>query len=220
MIDYSWDVLIFKIILPACWASLKMMAIAGVLAGIAGFAVAIVLFLSNKGGLRENLRLYKALNLLISFARSFPFVILMVAIIPITRLVAGTSIGWTAALVPLTIAGIPYMARLYENSLREVDTALIDAARSWGASDLQIVFRVVVIEATPSLISGSVFSAIHMLNLTAIAGAIGAGGLGASALEFGYQVSNDKAMYSIVAVLVAWVILIQFLGDLIYKRFK
>lgn len=220
MISYSWDVLIFKIILPSCWASLKMMVIAGLLAGVIGFAIATMMYMTNKGGLRENLGLYKFLNLVISFARSFPFVILMVAIIPITRLIAGTSIGWTAALVPLTIAGIPYMARLYENSLREVDTALIDAARSWGASDLQIVFRVAVVEALPSIISGSVFSAIHMLNLTAIAGAIGSGGLGASALQYGYQVSNDEVMYTIVAVLVVWVILIQFFGDRIYKRFK
>ncbi|WP_368041496.1 methionine ABC transporter permease [Clostridium sp. 001] len=132
----------------------------------------------------------------------------------------GSSIGWQAAIVPLTIAATPFMARIFENSLKEVNPSLVEAAKSFGASDMQIIFKVVIVEALPSLVSGYILSVIQVLNFTAVAGTIGAGGLGASALQYGYQSNNDKVMYSIVLVLVVWVILIQVIGDFVYKKIR
>ena len=139
---------------------------------------------------------------------------------PITRVITGSSIGWVSALIPLTFASTPFMARMIENSIKEVNPALVDAAKSFGASDWQIIFGVVLAEALPSLITGSILSIIHVLNLTTVAGAIGAGGLGASALQYGYQSNNDKVMYSIIVILICMVILIQYTGDRIYKKIK
>ena len=152
--------------------------------------------------------------------RSFPFIILMISIITFTRLVVGTSIGETAALVPLTVACTPFMGRIFQNSFKEIDPALIEAAQSFGASKTQIVVKVMLKEAVPSIISGLCLGVINLLSATAMAGAIGAGGLGAVALTYGYQNFNQKIMYSIVVVLIVLVAFIQYFGDWIYKKLK
>jgi ABC-type proline/glycine betaine transport system permease subunit len=135
-------------------------------------------------------------------------------------MIAGTSIGETAALVPLTVACTPFMARIFQNSFKEVDPALIEAAQSFGASKWQIVFKVMLKESVPSIISGLCLAIINLLGCTAMAGAIGAGGLGAVALQYGYQSFNLKIMYSIVVILIILVALIQYFGDWIYKKLK
>lgn len=209
-----------RIIIPSFLVTIKMLAVSIVLAGIFGMILAVILYMTRPGGLTPNGVIYKLLNTLVSLIRSFPFIILMVSIIPFTRLVTGSSIGWTAAIVPMTFAGTPFMARMFENNLKEVNPALVEAAQAFGASNSQIIFRVIFVEALPALISSSILAIIQLLSLSAVAGTVGAGGLGAAALTYGYQSFNDTVMYSIVAVLFVLVFLIQFIGDSIYKKFS
>ncbi|WP_406541467.1 methionine ABC transporter permease [Clostridium ljungdahlii] len=220
MRDIPWEEIINRIMLPACIATLKMLVLGALLGSFFGFILAMIMYMTREDGIRPNKTVNTISNALISVIRSFPFIILMVSIIPLTRLIVGTSIGWQAAIVPLTVAATPFMARIFENSLKEVNPSLVEAAKSFGASDMQIIFKVVIVEALPSLVSGYILSVIQVLNFTAVAGTIGAGGLGASALQYGYQSNNDKVMYSIVLVLVVWVILIQVIGDFVYKKIR
>ncbi len=208
------------IIIPAFFDTLKMLLISGILSTLFGFIFGVVLIVTEKGGLYENVVLNRILDFIVNTIRSFPFIILMVSIIPFTRLVVGSSIGDTAALVPLTVACTPFMARIFQNSFKEVDPALIEAAQSFGASKWQIVFKVMLKESIPSIISGLCLAIINLLGATAMAGAVGAGGLGAVALTYGYQNFNQEIMYSICLILIILVALIQYFGDWIYKKLK
>ncbi|MEZ3488125.1 MAG: ABC transporter permease [Lachnospiraceae bacterium] len=208
------------IIVPAFFDTLKMLLISGVLSTIFGFVFGVVLIVTEKGGLYENVVLNRILDFIVNTIRSFPFIILMVSIIPFTRLIVGSSIGDTAALVPLTVACTPFMARIFQNSFKEVDPALIEAAQSFGASKWQIVFKVMLKESVPSIISGLCLAIINLLGATAMAGAVGAGGLGAVALTYGYQNFNQEIMYSICLILIILVAIIQYFGDWIYKKLK
>ncbi len=218
--NYTFAQIFQMLIVPAFIATLKMLAIAGVLSTLLGFVFGVILVVTEKGGLYENMFINRILDFIVNMIRSFPFIILMISIIPFTRLIAGTSIGETAALVPLTVACTPFMARIFQNSFKEVDPALIEAAQSFGASKWQIVFKVMLKESVPSIISGLCLAIINLLGCTAMAGAIGAGGLGAVALQYGYQSFNLKIMYSIVVILIILVALIQYFGDWIYKKLK
>ncbi len=155
---------------------------------------------------------------MVNSIRSFPIIILIVAISPITRLIVGTTIGERAAIFPLTIAATPFMARILETSMKAVDRQLIEAARSFGASDWQIVTRVMVKESMPLIVSGATLSAITFLSATTLAGAVGAGGIGAVALNYGYQSFNNTVLYTSVITLFVMVQLIQFVGDRLYKK--
>jgi D-methionine transport system permease protein len=208
------------LIAPAIVATLKMLLISSILSTFFGFFVGVALTVTEKGGLCENKVVNRILDFVVNMIRSFPFIILMISIIPLTRLIAGTSIGETAALVPLTVACTPFMARIFQNSFKEIDPALIEAAQSFGASKIQIITRVMLKEAVPAIISGLCLGIINLLGCTAMAGAIGAGGLGAVALTYGYQNFNQKIMYSIVVVLIVLVAFIQYFGDWIYKKLK
>lgn len=218
--NYTFLQICQMLIVPAFAATIKMLVISSVLSTFFGFFIGVVLILTEKGGLCENIVINRILDFIVNMIRSFPFIILMISIIPFTRLVAGTSIGETAALVPLTVACTPFMGRIFQNSFKEIDPALIEAAQSFGASKTQIVVRVMLKEAVPSIISGLCLGIINLLSATAMAGAIGAGGLGAVALTYGYQNFNQKIMYSIVAVLIVLVAFIQYFGDWIYKKLK
>ena len=217
---YSFSQLFDMLILPAIFDTLWMLLISGVLSVALGFVFGVVLVLTEKDGLCENLLVNRVLDFIVNVIRSFPFIILMISIIPFTRLIVGSSIGDTAALVPLTVACTPFMARIFQNSLKEVDPALIEAAQSFGASRRQIVFRVMLKEAVPSIISGLCLAIINLLGCTAMAGAVGAGGLGAVALTYGYQNFNETIMYSIVVILIVMVAAIQYFGDWIYRKMK
>ena len=160
------------------------------------------------------------MSAIINVLRSVPFIILAVAIIPFTRIIVGTSVGENAAIVPLTIASSPFIARLIESSLKEVNPSLIEAAKSFGASNSQIIFKVMIKEAIPSIVSNLTLATITILGLTAMAGAVGAGGLGAVGLTYGYQSFNDTIMYSTVFLLMLVVGIIQVLGNLMYKKLK
>ena len=207
-----------NILLEALGQTLYMTIIATVLATIIGFIIAIILVVTDEKGLRPNKQINTVLGAIINTVRSFPFIILIVAIIPFTRMIVGTSIGVDAALVPLTIGAAPFIARVIESALKEVDRGLIEAAKSFGASDFQIIFKVMIKEALPSIVSGITLSTISILGYTAMAGSVGAGGLGAVALTYGHQRFDTQAMIYTVVTLIIIVQLIQYLGNLAYKK--
>lgn len=218
--NYTFLQLCQMLIIPAFFATLKMLVISGILSTIFGFIFGVILVVTEKGGLCENIVANRILDFLVNTIRSFPFIILLISIIPFTRLIVGTSIGETAALVPLTVACSPFMARIFQNSFKEVDPALIEAAQSFGASKVQIIVKVMLKESVPSIISGLCLAIINLLGCTAMAGAVGAGGLGATALTYGYQNFNQEIMYSICVILIILVAIIQYFGDWIYKKLK
>lgn len=207
-------------LLVALWETLYMVALSTLCSGIFGFALAIVMILTGSNGLRPNKALYSVLDLCVNLLRSFPFIILMIAIIPLTRLIAGTSIGCTASIVPLTIAATPFVARLMEGSLLEVDHGVIEAARSFGASDRQIIFGVMVKEAMPSIILNWAVVAINLLGYSAMAGAVGGGGLGDLAIKYGYNRFQTDVMIYSVAILIVIVQVIQSIGNYIYEKIR
>lgn len=218
--NYTMQQIFEMLIMPSLWATMKMLVISGILSVLFGFAVGVILILTDKDGLRPNKVVYRIFDIIVNIIRSFPFIILMISIIPLTRLIVGSSIGETAALVPLTVAATPFMGRIFQSSLKEVDPALIEAAQSFGATKTQIILKVMLVESVPSIVSGVSLGIINLLGATAMAGAIGAGGLGATALTYGYQNFNEKIMYTIVVILIIMVAVIQFLGDWLYKKLK
>jgi D-methionine transport system permease protein len=166
----------------------------------------------------ENSVLNKVLGSIVNATRSVPFVILMVAIIPLTRLIAGTSIGTQAAIVPLAIAAIPFMARIAENALREVDPGLVIAARAMGATPGQIILKVLLPEALPGLIAATTVTLVSLIGYSAMAGAIGGGGLGDLGIRYGYQRFLPEVMLAVVVVLIALVQCLQSFGDWLVRR--
>ncbi len=218
--ELSTSELITKIIFPNLYQTLFMVFISMILSTIIGFMFAIILVLTDKNGLKPNWIIYGVLGGIINIVRSFPFIILIVAIMPFTRILIGTSIGMNAALIPLTIAASCFIARLIEGSLKEVNESLIEAAKSFGASDMHIIFKVIIKEAVPSIISNLVVAIVSIVGTTAMAGVVGAGGLGAVALTYGYQNFNDNIMYSTVLILVIIVQFIQIIGNVIYNKVK
>lgn len=218
--NFTFTEICKMLVFPAFFATMKMLFISGVLSMFFGFLVGVILIVTERDGLCENVVVNRILDFIVNTVRSFPFIILMISIIPFTRFLVGSSIGEQAAIVPLTVACTPFMARIFQNSFKEVDPALIEAAQSFGASKKQIVFKVMLKESVPSIISGLCLAIINLLGCTAMAGAVGAGGLGAVALTYGYQNFNEKIMYTIVIVLIFLVAIIQYLGDLLYRKLK
>lgn len=183
-----------------------------------GFILAVILTISAEDGLRPNKVVYKILDVIINILRSFPFIILMVFIIPLTRAIVGTSIGKEAAIVPLTFAAAPFVARIIESSLREVDKGVIEAAKSFGASDFQIIFKVMLKEAVPSIVSGLTLTIISIIGYSAMAGTVGGGGLGYLAVSYGYQRFQKDVMIITVIILIIIVQALQMLGNYLYKK--
>lgn len=206
--------------MPALLQTVYMLFVPTILATLIGFVIAVVLVITKPDGLKPNKSVYSVLGLVVNMVRSFPFIILLISIIPLTRLIVGTSIGETAALVPITIGSAPFIARLIESSLNEVDPGLIEAAKSFGATKRQIIFKVMLKEATPSIISGITLAIITILGYTAMAGAVGAGGLGNVALMYGYQQFDKNVILYTVVALILIVQAIQWAGDLLYKKKK
>ena len=185
---------------------------------VLGFILAVILTISAEDGLRPNKIIYKVLDVIINILRSFPFIILMVFIIPLTRAIVGTSIGKEAAIVPLTFAAAPFVARIIESSLREVDKGVIEAAKSFGASDFQIIFKVMLKEAVPSIVSGLTLTIISIIGYSAMAGTVGGGGLGYLAVSYGYQRFQKDVMIVTVIILIIIVQALQMLGNYLYKK--
>lgn len=208
------------ILIEALGQTIYMVGISTILATLIGFILAIILVVTDEGGLQPNKIINSILGFIVNTLRSFPFIILVVAIIPLTRAIVGKSIGETAALVPLTIGSAPFIARVIEGALKEVDKGLIEAAKSFGASDFQIIFKVMVKEAMPSIISGITLSIISIIGYSAMAGAVGAGGVGAVALTYGYQRFDNAVMTYTVITLIVIVQLLQGAGNLAYRKLK
>lgn len=208
------------ILIEALGQTIYMVGISTILATLIGFILAIILVVTDEGGLQPNKIINSILGFIVNTLRSFPFIILVVAIIPLTRAIVGKSIGETAALVPLTIGSAPFIARVIEGALKEVDKGLIEAAKSFGASDFQIIFKVMVKEAMPSIISGITLSIISIIGYSAMAGAVGAGGVGAVALTYGYQRFDNAVMTYTVITLILIVQLLQGAGNLAYRKLK
>jgi D-methionine transport system permease protein len=185
---------------------------------ILGFIPAIALIVTAPKGLKPNKTVYQTLDTIINILRGFPFLILMVAIMPFTKLLIGKSIGTTAAIVPLTIAAAPFVARIIESALKEVDPGVVEAAKSFGASNTQIIFKVMLKEAVPSIISGLTLTVISIIGYSAMAGTVGAGGLGDLAIRYGYQRYQTDVMIVTVIILIIIVQVLQSLGNYLYKK--
>jgi len=198
--------------------TLIMVAGAALVAVVIGLPLALLLHATAPGGLAQNSLVNRPLGLLINAIRSTPFIILMVAIVPFTRLVAGTSIGTTAAIVPLALASTAFIARLFETAFREVDRGVVEAARAMGATRMQILWKVLVPEAMPGLIAAVTVTLVSLVGYSAMAGAVGGGGLGDLGIRFGYQRFMPEVMASVVVVLILFVQGLQSLGDWLVRR--
>ena len=209
---------IIKLLLTCTLETLQMTVISTVVAMILGIPLGVILVVTSKGHILENLAVNKALGVVINATRSVPFIILMVAIIPFTRMIAGTSIGTTAACVPLTIAAIPFLARLVETSIKDINFGVVEAAQAMGASPLQIIRKVLLPEALPTIIDNITVLIVNLIGYSAMAGAIGGGGLGDIAIRYGYQRFQGDVMLATIIILIVLVQLIQMAGDGLSKR--
>ncbi|TCT36301.1 methionine ABC transporter permease [Martelella mediterranea] len=199
--------------------TLQMVVVSGLIGTILGLPIGIFLATSGKGELLEAPMLNRIVGLIVNATRSTPFIILVVAIIPFTRLIAGTSIGTQAAIVPLTIATIPFFARLVESAIREVDKGLIEAARSMGATPMQIVIKVLLAESKPAITLAFTLTIVSLIGYSAMVGAVGGGGLGDIGIRYGYQRFMPGVMLAVVVVLIVLVQAIQSAGDMLARSF-
>ena len=208
-----------ELMLQALWETVLMTIVSGAISFALGLPLGLLLVATNRGGILPNLAVNRGLGALVNGLRSVPFIILLVALIPLTRLLVGTSIGTIAAIVPLTIAATPYYARIAEVSLREVGRGLLEAGRAMGANRWTIVSRVLIPEAMPGLISGLTVTLVTLIGSSAIAGAVGAGGLGDLAIRYGYQRFETNVMIAVVVVLIVLVSAVQWVGDHLARAF-
>ncbi|CAL9625470.1 Methionine import system permease protein MetP [Streptomyces sp. enrichment culture] len=197
----------------ACLETLVMVGWSTLIAVVAGLPIGVLLVLTDRGGLLQSTPVNKVLGQIVNIARSMPFIILMVALMSFTRWITGTTIGSTAAIVPLAIGGIPFFARLVETAVREVDGGLVEAVQAMGGSTWTIVRKVLVPEALPSLIASTTTTVIALIGYSAMAGTVGGGGLGDLAVRYGYQRFETGLMWITVAVLAVAISVIQFAGD-------
>lgn len=204
---------LLSLIVAATIDTLTMVIVAGGLGIVFGLPLGVFLATSRVNELFAAPVINLALGFIVNVTRSTPFIILVVAIVPLTRLIVGTSIGTQAAIVPLTLAAIPFIARIVEGAIREVDQGLIEAARAMGASPLQIIIKVLVPEALPAIVLGLTLALVSLLGFSAMVGAVGGGGLGDLGIRYGYQRFMPEVMAIVVAVLVILVQATQSLGD-------
>lgn len=207
------DFLSLDLLLPAIGETLLMVFLSTVMSLAIGLPIGVVLLLTEKGGLWEKPNLSAVLGTVVNIMRSFPFLILMIVIIPFTRLLVGTSTGTMATVVPLTISAIPFVARVVESALREVDHGLIEAAQSMGSTTFNTITKVLIPESLPSITSGITLTIINLIGYSAMAGAIGGGGLGDLAIRYGYHRYEVGIMIVSVVVIILLVQLIQMLGN-------
>lgn len=209
---------IIDLMLQGIQETLIMVCVSTVIAAIIGIPLGITLVTSSKGHILQNAVVHQILSTIVNIIRSIPFIILMVAIIPFTRIVAGTSIGTTAACVPLTIVAVPFLSRLVETSIRDVDFGLVEAAESMGASPFQIIRKVLLPEALPTIINNITVLIVNLIGASAMAGAIGGGGLGDIAIRYGYQRFEGDVMLVTIIILIIGVNLIQAVGDFASRK--
>lgn len=218
--DNSW---MAGAVLLATWETIYMVLTSTVLSYLFGLPLGIILVTTAENHVMENRSLNRVLGSIVNAARSIPFIIFLILLIPLTRFLIGTSIGTVASIVPLTLAAIPFVARIVETSLKEIETGLIEAAISMGANARQIIGKVLLPEAMPSLLLGVAITAINLVGYSAMAGIVGGGGLGTLAYYYGYQRYEDTVMWITVIVLIILVQGMQMLGDnlankIVHKR--
>ncbi|WP_032115743.1 methionine ABC transporter permease MetI [Candidatus Arsenophonus nilaparvatae] len=199
--------------------TLIMTFVSGFLGFLLGLPIGILLYVTRPGQVMENLTLYRIVSALVNVFRSIPFIILLVWIIPLTKLIVGTSIGIQAAIVPLTIGAAPFIARMVENTLLEIPNGLIEAARSMGATPpLQIIGKILLPESLPGLVNAATITLIMLVGYSAMGGAVGSGGLGQIAMQYGYYTYNPTVMNTVLALLIILVFAIQFVGNHVMKK--
>lgn len=198
--------------------TLEMVLFSTVFSMVMGFPLGVLLYSTNSMGITPRPVLNQILSRIVNILRSFPFIILMILLFPLSRLILGTSIGTTATIIPLSIAAAPFVARLVETALLEVDPGMIQAARAMGSTNSQIIYKVLIPESMPSLVSGITLTIINLIGYSAMAGTIGGGGLGDLAIRYGYQRFRPDVMAASVVVIIVMVELIQFVGTRIANR--
>ncbi|TCB80621.1 methionine ABC transporter permease [Acinetobacter sp. ANC 4173] len=209
---------LIELLLTGTVDTLLMVGVSAILAFLIGLPMAVILVNTSEHGIYPSKPINQALGWVVNITRSVPFLILMVALIPLTRFIVGTSYGVWAAVVPLTLAATPFFARIAEVSLREVDQGLIEAAQAIGCNRKQIIWHVLLPEALPGIVAGFTVTIVTMINSSAIAGAIGAGGLGDIAYRYGYQRFDMQMMLAVIVVLVILVMLVQATGDALAQQ--
>ena len=209
-----------EILYPALLETLYMSLVSTFLGFLLAIIPGVLLVIWDKNGLCENPLAYNTLDFFVNIVRSFPFIILIIVLMPLTRLIVGTSIGTSATIVPLTLGIAPYLAKMIETALKEVDNGVIEAANSYGASNAQIIFRVMFVESLPSLINGITLTLIIVVGFSAMAGTVGGGGLGDVAIRYGYERFQTDIMVQTVIVLLILVQIIQVAGNVLYKIAK
>jgi len=214
----NFSEMMLELFATSLWETVVMVGVSGVLGGLIGIPLGVFLRLTDTGGILQNGWSNRLVGGIVNAVRSTPFIILLVAIIPFTRLVTGSSIGTWAAVVPLTLASAPFVARLVETALREVDNGLVEAAQSMGATTGQIVWKVLLPEALPGIVAGLTISFVSLTGYSAMAGAVGSGGLGDLGIRYGYQRFLPDVMLAVVVILIVFVQAIQSLGDWAVRR--
>lgn len=199
------------------WETLMMTFVSGLFGFVIGLPVGVLLYISRPGQIIENRKLYRTTSAVVNIFRSIPFIILLVWMIPFTRMIVGTSIGLQAAIVPLTIGAAPFIARMVENALLEIPAGLVEASRAMGATPMQIIRKVLLPEALPGLVNAATITLITLVGYSAMGGAVGAGGLGQIGIQYGYIGYNATVMNCVLVLLVILVYLIQVSGDKLVK---
>jgi len=217
---YEKSISMKQVLIDAVIETLTMSLVSTLLATLIGFALAIVLTVTDKNGISPHRYTYKILDVAINMLRSFPFIILIIVLFPVTKFLVGKHTGTFAMIVPLTIGTAPFIARMIEGAFKEVDRSVIEAAKSFGTSKVQIIFRVLLPEAFPSIISAITLSLIIIIGFSAMAGTVGGGGLGAVAMNYGYYRFDGTYIFWTVFILIVLVQIFQSLGDFLYKIVK
>lgn len=212
--------MVFSMILDSTLETLYMVFFSTIFSLLIGFPIGVLLVVTKEGNIMERPKLNKVLEIVINTLRSFPFIILMICLFPLSRIIVGTTIGSTAAIVPLSISAAPFVARMIEGALNEVDKGLIEASSSMGASNSTIIWKVMIPETMPHIIHGITVTVISLIGFSAMAGTIGAGGLGDLAIRFGYQRFKTDIMVYAVIVIIIVVQILQSLGNYLVYRAK
>jgi len=206
------------IVLPAVPETLIMVAVSSLIGVILGLVLGIILYVTKEGGLKENRTVYRILDVIINVIRSLPFIVLMLILVPLTKLIVGRRIGLQASIVPLTVTAIPFLARLFEGNFNEIDEGIIEAAKAMGSNTWTIVKKVVLKEALPSIINSITMTVINLIGLSAIVGTIGGGGLGDVALRYGYQRNQLDILWASCIAIIIIVQIVQIIGKNLSKR--
>ena len=209
---------LFPDMIKALWETIGMVSISGIISTIVGIPLGVILVVTRPDNILENRGIYNVVGKTINIFRSIPFVILLAAIIPFTRLVVGTTIGMKGALVPLVIGSIPFVARQIESALLDIDKGIIEAAQAMGSSSFEIIYRVLLKEGLPGIVYALTITTVSLIGFSAVAGTVGGGGLGDFAIRYGYQYFKTDIMVATILILLVLVTSIQSFGEIILKK--